>query len=185
MDIPIPNRILLDTNVVNFTLDWGEAIFDGGEIPNGLPARKVRDILGLQGIFMAGQRASWQLAVSPKTYEEVTNTADPCRQARLRGWFNELWLYWREIFRNEGLDDLEVAALAKKLASSEVLGAFPDSPDRELIADAIAYNCDTFCTRDYRSILRHREKVDTLLQLRFITPAEWWDELKPYAPLWI
>jgi predicted nucleic acid-binding protein len=185
MEIPIPTRILLDTNVVNFTLDWGEAIFDGGEIPNKLSERGVRDILALQGIFAAGQRAGWQLAISPKTHEEIMRTSNTAKRARLKGWFNEVWLYWREFFDEEGLNDADMASLVVRLSSSQCLTVFPDTPDRELIAYAIAYKCDTFCTRDYRSILRHREKVNLALLPRFITPTEWWEELRPYAALWI
>jgi hypothetical protein len=185
MEIPIPTRIFLDTNVLNFTLNCGEAIFDGGEISEELSERAARDVLAFRGIFMAGQRAGWQLAISPKTYEEVTNTTDPAREARLRGWLNELWLYWRELFKEENLDDADAASLARRLCSSDYLAIFPHAPDRELIAHAIAYKCDTFCTRDYRSILRYREDARTLLPIRFITPAEWWNELRPYAALWI
>ena len=29
----IPSCVLLDTNIVNFVLDWGEVIHDGGEVP--------------------------------------------------------------------------------------------------------------------------------------------------------
>jgi hypothetical protein len=185
MDIPIPTRILLDTNVVNFTLEWGEAIFDGGGIPREVPEGDVTDILALQGIFMAGQRAGWQLAISPKTYEEIIRTTDTDKRARLEKWFNELWLYWREFFKGENLSDLEAESLARRLESSQFLAPFPDIPDRELIAHAIAYKCDAFCTRDRRSIIRHRDAVGSLLSLRFMTPTEWWKELRPHAALWI
>lgn len=185
MEIAFPTRILLDTNVVNFTMDWGEVIFDGGEIPNTLSNRDLRDIVALQGIFATGQRAAWQLAVSPRTFEEIGRTADSGRRASLSGWFNEIWLYWREVFRQENLSDFDAASLARRLSSSKCLAAFPDEPDRELIAHAIAYGCNTFCTRDYRSILRHRNKAGSDLSLQFITPAEWWSELAPYCARWI
>jgi hypothetical protein len=29
----IPSCVLLDTNIVNFVLDWDEVIHDGGEVP--------------------------------------------------------------------------------------------------------------------------------------------------------
>jgi hypothetical protein len=183
-DIPVPNRIFLDTNVVNFTLDWGAAIFDGGSIPDELPAKDIDDILALQGIFTTGQRAMWQLAISPKTYDEIMGTQDKGRRQELKGWFNELWLYWREYFRNEGLSDEHAASLGRRLGDSQFLATFPDPPDRELIAHAIAYGCDLFCTRDRRSIIRHREKAPDL-GIRFATPAEWWIDLRPWAALWI
>jgi hypothetical protein len=185
MEIPIPTRILLDTNVVNFTLDWGEAIFDGGGIPSELGEREVNDILALQRIFAAGQRAGWQLAISPRTHEEITRTSNPAGRISLNWWFNELWLYWREILKEEDLSAVDTAFQAGRVGASQYLAVFPDAPDRELMAHAIAYKCDTFCTRDFRSILRYRERVGSALPLRFITPTEWWEELRPYAALWI
>ena len=75
----IPGRVLLDMNVVNFILDWGEVIHDSGVIPADVSERDAQDILALRDIWLTGQRASWQLAVSPRTYEEVAATTDPVK----------------------------------------------------------------------------------------------------------
>jgi hypothetical protein len=180
----IPGRVFLDTNVVNFTLDWGEAIFDGGEIPDYLPAQVGADILALRDIFLTGQRASWQLAISPQTYNEIQATSDPERRAALERWFGELWFYWRKFFEQDDLSDLDAESLAKRLVPAQFLAAFPQSSDRELIAYAVAYGCDAFCTRDRKTILRHRHELNGL-PLRIFTPAEWWAAIAPYAGLWV
>ena len=63
-------------------------------------------------------------------------------------WFGELWLYWREFFEQNQLSDDHADSLARRLVSSDILAALPDLPDRELLAHAIAYECDAMCTWD-------------------------------------
>ena len=71
---PIPGRVFLDTNVVNFILDYGEQIHDGVPLPRHLSDNASKDVLGLYNLFLTGQRASWQLAISARTYEEISHT---------------------------------------------------------------------------------------------------------------
>lgn len=180
----IPGRVLLDTNIVNFILDWGEAIHDSGEIPSYVSDRDVEDILALRAIWLTGQRATWQLAISPRTYYEIEATTDAVRRAALESWLSELWHYWRELFNHYELSDYDADSLARRLVPSEILAVLPDRSDRELLAHAIAYECDTMCTRDRRTILRHRDKL-TRVSVRILMPAEWWAEISPYAGLWV
>jgi hypothetical protein len=46
----------------------------------------------------------------------------------------------------------------------------PDINDRDLIAHAVAFRCDAFCTRDRRSIYNKRNTLHAL-PLRILTPA--------------
>jgi predicted nucleic acid-binding protein len=173
----IPDRVLLDTNIVNFILDWGEAIHDGGELPSHVNDRDMGDIFALREIWPTGHRASWQLAVSPFTYEEVAATPNPIRRAALEDWFRELWLYWREFFEQCELSDLDADSLARRLVPSGILAALSDCSDRVLLAHAIAYECDAMCTRDRKTILRHRDKLG-LGPVRILTPTEWWPQFR-------
>jgi hypothetical protein len=184
LGVEIPGRVLLDTNIVNFILDWGEAIHDGGSITSDISPKDVTDIQALRDIWLTGQRASWQLAISPRTYIEVSATTDPGRRAALEGWFGELWLYWREFFDQYQLSDDHADIVAHGLVHSESLAVLPDIPDQELLAHAIAYGCDAFCTRDRKTILRHREQL-TQLPIRILTPTEWWGAISPFASLWV
>ena len=179
----IPGRVLLDTNVVNFILDWGEVIHDGGEIPAHVSDRDAEDILALRDFWLTGQRASWQLAISPRTYDEIAATSNLARRAALERWFGELWLYWREFFDSSQLSDSDAESLARRLVPSEILAVLPDPPDRELLAHAIAYQCDAMCTRDRKTILRHRDKLK-IVPVRILTPTEWWRLVSAHAGLW-
>lgn len=182
-EVNIASRVLFDTNLVNLTLDCREFIFDGGDIPAHIPKAMTEDIIALRGIFATGRRASWQLAISPLTYREIAATADEVRRANLVRWFNELWLYWRELFEATELSDEHAESLAHRLLTSDYLAALPQSADRVLVAHAIAYDCDALCTMDRRTILRHRGRIRGV-PLRFLSPAEWWREILPYAGLW-
>ena len=185
-DKPIPGRVLLDTNVVNFVLDHGQCIHDGALIPAHLSERVRGDIEALSAIFAAGQRAFWQLAVSPTTYEKVRATTDPNRRWYLENWFSEIWLYWREIVA--GAEDIPSAVEADaeriRLMASDVLRVLPDAGDRRLIRDAIAYRCDGFCTRGWSTILKHRESLKAL-PLEIFAPTEWSEQLRPWSGLWL
>jgi hypothetical protein len=182
--LDMAGRVLFDTNLVNLTLDCGEFIFDGGNIPEQVPQNALEDVCALRAIFFTGKRANWQLAISPLTYDEIDRTPNVARRADLMYLFNELWLYWREFFDVSGLSDEHASSLARRLVDSQYLTIFPQPSDRELVAHAIAYGCDAFCTRDYKTILRHREKVRGL-PVRFLSPTEWWREIQPYAALWV
>jgi len=181
----IPGRAFLDTSVVNFWLDYGPQISDGAAIPDGLSDADVADIEALHNIYMTGQRASWQLAISPHTYQEVLNTTCPSRRYYLESWFFEIWNYWQEII--EANDDLppfiEAEAIRVRILSSGILEILPDVEDRILLLDAIVYNSDLFCTRDRKTIIKYRDELEPLA-IPILTPAEWWDRILPYAPIW-
>lgn len=181
----VPGRVFLDTCVVNFILDYGEQIHDGVEPHAGLTERVLADIEALHDIFLTGQRAMWQLATSPHTYQEVIQTQDSHRQEQLESWFSEIWDYWQGIIEQN--DDLptfvEAENIRVRLLSSGTLDVLHDLADRVLLCDAVVYRCDLFCTRDWSTILKHRPSLAGL-PLDIVTPTEWWGRIRPYAGLW-
>ena len=182
----IPGRVFLDTCVVNFILDHSEEIHEGVAPPAHTGDRVLRDIEALYNIFLVGQRAMWQFAISPHTYQEIAATQNPHRQYHLESWFGELWQYWRGIIHEN--DDLPTFIEAEDarvgLLTSSTIDALPDLSDRVLLCDAVVYRCEIFCTRDWRTILKHRSKIKGL-PLEILTPAEWWAKIQPYASLWV
>jgi hypothetical protein len=180
----VPGRVFLDTCVVNFMLDFGEQIHDGGSLPPVGP-REVADIEALRDLFVVGQRAMWQLAISPYTYSEIARTRDEARLRHLHVWFQELWQYWRStIEQNNDLPDfIEAEDVRVRTLISDYLSCLPDVADRVLICDALVYRCDLFCTRDWTTILKHRTALSGL-PIEIVTPAEWWAKVRPYAGLW-
>ncbi|MCJ7508287.1 MAG: hypothetical protein MUO85_06095, partial [candidate division Zixibacteria bacterium] len=131
----IPGRAFLDTSSLNFILEYGECIFDRGTPPKKLSRRKIEDIDAFCNIFLTGQRASWQLAISPFTYKEIISTQDQTKRYYLENWFMEVWGYWIGIVENN--DDLPSFIEAERtkidLLSSGILDVLPDIDDRLLI----------------------------------------------------
>ena len=182
----IPGRSFLDTSTLNFILENGEYIFDGVSPPNSLGIRQSQDIDAFSNIFLAGKRASWQLAISPFSYKEVISTQDETRRHYLQNWFMEVWYYWLGILEqgNDLPSFIEAENTKIKLLSSGILDILPDIEDRILICDAVVYNCDCFCTRDWRTVLKYRDNLVSL-PIKIISPTEWWKFIEPYAKLWV
>ena len=180
----LPGRVFLDTCVVNFILDYGEQIHENTPPPDDADDRVRQDIQALRDVFFVGNRAHWQLAISPHTWQEVRQTQDPRRRHSLESWFHEIWQYWCDVINQD--DDLpsliEAERLRVQLLSAGHLDALPDLPDRILICDAVAYRCELFCTRDWSTILRNRDFIGQL-PLTIVSPVEWWARIRPYAGL--
>ncbi|MEA2062747.1 MAG: hypothetical protein U9P14_03525 [Gemmatimonadota bacterium] len=182
----IPGRAFLDTNLVDFILKHGEEIHDGAPCQPGTSPRILADVEALYNIFLTGQRASWQLAISPYTYHEILQTRNFEKKHYLQQWFLEIWYYWRMII-SEASDlpsFLESENIRVELLSSGKLDPLPDFPDRVLLIDALVYNCDVFCTRDWQTILSKRDQLQHL-PIQIVTPHEWWEMILPYAALWV
>jgi hypothetical protein len=97
----IPKRVFLDTNTINFILDHGETIFENISPEKGYSKSTMDDIFAFHDIFLTGQRAGWQIAVSPMVYPEVFATPDPIRFHNLHTWLNEVFFYWLDIANND------------------------------------------------------------------------------------
>lgn len=180
----LPRRVFLDTNVVNFIVDHDAYIFEDedDDIAN-LSPRDRADLEGLRLVFETGQRANWELVVSDTTYAELLATADENRRRVLLRLFQELWAYWRDCFAEDGtLCDTHARELARKLELGGVLSMFPDASDRELLAHAVAYECDAFCTRDRKTILQNVDRSPRL-SLEIISPATWGERIEKVAAL--
>lgn len=182
----LPGRAFLDTSSFNFILEHGECIFEGVTPHPKLSKRILADINAFYNIFLTGERATWQLAVSPFTYREIISTQGPTKRHYLQNWFMDVWDYWLGIIdENNDLPSFIEAEHTKiHLLSSGVLDVLTDVEDRLLICDAIVYKCDCFCTRDWKTILRKRDYLASL-PIKIITPTEWWNIIKPYAALWV
>ena len=158
-------------------LDYGEQIHEGAPIPENASFRVARDIDALRGIWLTGQRASWHITLSVATVAEIERTGDAGRLYQLLNWAFEISTY---------SDECRALAPVRRdrLHSSHIdtIGWLPDSGDRQLLKEALQLGCDAFCTRDWKTILRQREHLDSL-PLSIIAPHEWWELILPYAPL--
>jgi hypothetical protein len=179
----IPRRIFLDTNVVDCLVKWGDCIFEQQEPPSDIDETLRSDIDSLMNIFLVGSRAQWDIVISSKTLDELYETSDEWLRQRFMFYGADLAQY----AASNGLTDDEhkyAREVGRKLADSSFLSALPHANDRELISHAIALGCDTFCTRDLRSMYRRKHKLSTI-PVQILRPVEWWQHIRPWAALWV
>jgi hypothetical protein len=78
-------------------------------------------------------------------------------------------------------DDRRYAmSIGRKMIDAPFTAGLPDKADRELIGNAVGLQCDAFCTRDRRTIIRKRASLRQL-PIKVMTPLEWWQHVKPWA----
>jgi hypothetical protein len=145
----------------------------------------MMDVDAFRNIFLTGQRATWEIAISPFTYSEIIHTRHLQKLHDLTNWFEDVWSYWFNILQEDNNlpSPLVAEKLQREIFSSRVLDVFPDPADRKLLCDAIIYRCDFFCTRDWKTILKYRDRLHSS-PINIISPKEWWNRISPYASLW-
>ncbi len=171
----VPGRIFLDTNVVNLLVDYSEQIFDQEPLPAIADRMLAEDVEALMHIFFVGRRANWSVMASRKTLHEIQNTPDRARRDRLRQFAIDL-------ISPEDEANAYASVVGRRMIDAPFTDGLPDKADRELIGNAVGLDCDVFCTRDRRTIVRKRNYL-RLLPIRVLTPLEWWRHVRPWAGL--
>ncbi len=171
----VPGRFFLDTNVVNLLVDYEEQVFGQEAIPKTVNATIAEDIEALMHIFYVGRRANWSVMASRKTLDEIGNTPDPARRDLLRSFAIDL-------ISPEDEANAYASVVGRRMIDAPFTDGLPDRADRELIGNAVGLECDVFCTRDRRTIIRKRDFLRQL-PIRTLTPLEWWRHVRPWAGL--
>jgi hypothetical protein len=172
----IPSRVFLDTNVINLLVKQREFVFEQRPLGDDL-----KGFLGLQAealmhLFQVGSRAGWTMVASARSLIEIGSTFDEDVRRMLLD-------FAVEIVEDQGERALFANALGRRIADAGLLNILPDVADRELLGNAIALECDVFCTCDRKTIISKRARLPRL-PLRVLTPAEWWAHVRPWAGLW-
>ena len=170
----MPRRIFLDTSIINLLAKCHAHVFERVPIPISMNLTRALDLEALMHVFYTGYRAPWELICSAKTLEELGKT----KPQDLR---DELVEFGIDFVLKVRANDTRQFNL--EFGQSYRSSPLPDENDRELIQNAIALQCDVFCTSDRRTIVRKRDKLRNL-PLRILTPEEWWAHVKPWAALW-
>ena len=173
----VPLRIFLDTSVVNLLVKYGNCVFEGEAIPEDVAETRAHDIEALMHLMQVGARANWVVTTSPRALDEIANTPDANLRADLLDYARDLLLTHNESYAHAN-------DLGRRSVDAPFLSALQDMPDRELIGNAVGLGCDTFCTADRRTIVRHRERLLNV-PVRIMTPVEWWRHFKPWGGLFV
>lgn len=188
----VPERLLLDTCILNALYEHGEFVFDG-HAEDG--EDQDPDLRALACIFEVNQRAGFQLVTSPLTIAEIANIQGFRARGRFLTWALDVLDHWLIMvddmgdrardggtFRHRFKLTPEAQDLERKLMT---IGDFARDPiDRLLLVQYQLAGCDAFLTTDRNTIWKHRESLKRL-DIRVLSPEEYWTLLRPWAALWI
>ena len=162
----IPQRIFLDTSVVNFITKYGEAIFDGGEICDDTDERTYYDICSLSQLFHWSYHSNpVEMVISSTTFAEVNATKDTELRERLLRYCWDLDRNFRYLIQDDFKEPGIEVEYYEEYLIEKGLEHLIDKNDRKLIIESLFFKCDVFCTRDWKTILKHRVKLKKKLPL--------------------
>lgn len=180
----IPGRVFLDSSTLQTLQDYGEFIFDGGEIAQDDRVWSIPDgfqnVEALQKIMLVGRRGSLQFALSRNSLQEVL---DRGIFSYLR-WALEMLEYWESCLASYEDDESAISghgmALAEKLTKNRF--GYLSEKDAKLIRDAVLLECDVFLTME-RRLPKNAEHLERELEIKVVQPVGYWDLLRPQAAL--
>lgn len=183
----LPGRLFLDSSTLQTLHQYGEYIYDSGEIPPGdrvhSVANGVVNVEALRQIMLVGQRANFEIALSRNSLDEVLAS----RRHDYLQWALEALDYWEtclSAYRDPGAPPFSGRGprLAAQVMSAEF--GYLSLKDRCLLRDALLLECDAFLTMD-RRLARNALHIHRELTLRVLEPAGYWELLRPWAPLFL
>lgn len=177
-----PNRIFLDTSVINLIVEYSEVLFDGIALDESLSDRKYNDLVGLRQIFHYANHNAIEMVVSKTTFAEIRATKDDMKRKQLETYCSEISQYFRYLVEGDfSIPDVQ-AKYVQEYLTGRGLNKLIDPNDRSLIVEALFYKCDVFCTRDWRTILSKRKALLNVLPLQILTPIEWLERYHHKVP---
>jgi hypothetical protein len=182
-----PYRIFVDTSTLQVLQQYGEYIYDGGEIsatdrifsiPNGF-----LNVEALRHIMFVGQRATFELALSENSLHEVR---DQGRSDYLQ-WAWEVLGYWQECLAAYNRSHLEPFSGQGRFLAERIMGkkfGYRGSKDQLLLRDALLLECKGFLTID-RRLAKNAMHIERETNLKVLEPIQYWELLRPWAPLFV
>jgi len=180
----IPKRIFLDSSVLQTMHDYGEFLWDGGEITPNNPIWTIPDgienLNALRNFIFVQQRLSLELALSAYSFTEVLAKGD----SSYLNWAYEILAYWQAlldeystpIFTGKGVE------LAQKLDKPSF--GYLGTGDRRLIQDAVKLECDVFLTVE-RRLPKNKAHIKKELGISILTPIPLWVTIEPWAAMFV
>lgn len=178
----LPRRIFLDSNVLQTLLDYGGFIWEGEALPDS--AKVLNDRFGLvklealRAIMFVNQRAGFEFALSERSLDEVRDSGDP----KYLQWAYDVLDHWQAcVEESGGLAPADVSLIDKLDGRSF---GYLSEKDRYLIKDAILLGCEAFLTFENK-LASKGQHLEREVGLKVVTPAEYWELLRPWARLFV
>jgi hypothetical protein len=176
----LPRRLFLDSCTVQTIWQYGEFIWDGGDLPRRARIRQVpngvANLLALRAICMVHRRSGFEWIVSDASIGEVLAQPDTAYVS-----------YMLEVFTHadaclaESGDSYFVRSRCAQCIDSPMFG-YLSEPDRNLLRDALRSGCTGFLTMEAR-LPRNADHIARTLGIRVLQPTAYWDLLQPYSAL--
>lgn len=180
----IPGRVFLDSSTLQTMQDYGEYIYDGGEVAQEKKIWSIPDgfqnIEALRKIMLVASRGSLQFTLSRNSLKEILDRGS---YSYLQ-WALEMLDYWEgclaayqdngAAFSGKGI------LLSIKLQENQF--GYLSVKDTILIRDAVLLECDVFLTME-RRLSRNAAHLEQKLGIKVLQPIDYWDLLKHWAVL--
>jgi hypothetical protein len=172
----LPNRVYLDTSILQKLFDFGGLIWEGEPFEPAGRAARVRaleeELEALRMIFMVNERAMFEFVVTEASVREVVARNDP----RYTQWVYDVLDTW--LVQSEGeeppspgmtFDDRRFGMISVK--------------DRRLLQEALDWRCNAFLTIE-RRLPTAAAFIERETDLRVMRPTTYWGLLSPFAKLY-
>jgi hypothetical protein len=178
----LPRRIFLDSSTLQTLQDYGSFIWEGETLPE--LARIERDPQGLaklealRAIMFVNQRAMFEFALSENSLAEVSDKGD----AYYLSWAYDVLDHWSVCIEESGGLAPAREPLLKKLDNGSF--GYLSVKDRLLLKDALLFSCEAFLTMENR-LPKNAVHIERELGIKVVTPAQYWELLRPWAKLYV
>lgn len=163
---PVPGVVFLDSSVVIDLDRYGDYVWDGGELPDRLPAQQRMQIEALRILMALVARAGIACAVSSQVVRE--SKGQYVREVA------EHWLAVRDAWelQDRGLPPMTVVATLPK-------------KDQLVLAQAYRSGCQVILTNDLQWMRQTHRRTIAALGIETHTPVTLLEALRPWLSLWL
>ena len=175
----IPQRIFLDSSILQTLLVYGEFIYENASLSTHDPLHRdpkgVAKLESLRSIMQIAERAPFEFAISNNSFTEVQGKQD----SRYIQWAYDILDHWLAcLVESEEPQGNAAALVAIDSNSYNYLG----KGDRALIKDALSLECDSFLTMENK-LPKNSVHIERTLGIRILTPLEMWEYFEHWAAL--
>lgn len=164
----LPRGVFLDTSVVAYLVDHGEAIFENRAPDPSLAEQQRRQIEALRVLMLLTSRAGIAFAVSPEVVRQ--------REGR-GGYVLDIADHWAIAREEQGIQERGLAPMS--------LIATLSPKDQIILAEAYRSGCEVVLTNDLKWTRDKHRTALAAMGMGVHTPEGLVDRLRPWLGFWL